>query len=98
VANVLDPEKDWTAILAQNKVNDSLRFAVIADTLLAKVPRAHLLDFDDGGWQCVQIPNTEPILDFVWLRKNILLKGTEQELILGTQIICGWRLRALKFP
>lgn len=83
VANVLDPEKDWTAILAQNKVNDSLRFAVIADTLLAKVPTAHLLDFDDGGWQCVQIPNTEPILDFVWLRKNILLKGTEQEVKLN---------------
>lgn len=83
VANVLDPEKDWSAILAQNQVNDSLRFAVIADTTLAKVPGAHLLGYDDSAWQCVEMPNTEPILDFVWLRKKVILKGTEEEVKLN---------------
>lgn len=83
VANVLDPEIDWGAVLAQNELNDVLRFEVVGDTTAAIATGAQLIDFDDSDWQCVSIPNTDYILDLVWLRKSILLKGTEQQVKLN---------------
>lgn len=83
VANVLDPQKDWGAILAQNLLNDGLRFEIIGDTTLAKVPGTHLLDYDDSDWECLDIPNFDAILGVGWLRKTVLLNGTETDLTLN---------------
>ena len=78
VANVTDPEKDWAAILEQNELNDVLRFEIAADIDAAIATEAHLIDFDDSDWQCVEIPNVDYIFDVVWLRKSLLLNGTEE--------------------
>ncbi len=83
VANVVDPEKDWGAILEQNELNDVLRFEIAADVDAAIATEAHLIDFDDSDWQCVEIPNVDYIVDVVWLRKSILLNGTEQTIKLN---------------
>lgn len=83
VATIKDPQKDWGAILVQNELNDKLRFEVIADTDVAMATGAHVLDLDDSAWESVQIPNKKPILDFVWLRKTLNLKGTERNVKLN---------------
>ena len=76
-SEILNPEIDWNTIDKDNSNNISEMYRQVADTTDILNLGIHLENFDSSDWDTVNLPNSKPLTNFVWLRKTIDLKSTD---------------------
>ena len=76
-SEILNPEIDWNTIDKDNSNNISEMYRQVADTTDILNFGIHLENFDSSDWDTVNLPNSKPLTNFVWLRKTIDLKSTD---------------------
>ena len=76
-SEILNPEIDWNTIDKDNSNNISEMYRQVADTTDILHFGVHLENIDISDWDIVDLPNSKPLTDFVWLRKTIDLKITD---------------------
>ncbi|MBC3766187.1 sialate O-acetylesterase [Neptunicella marina] len=62
--------KDWPQILQDNEQAEQLKFSRIGDTQLAT---NILKQSNDKQWRTLQLPNKQPLNDFVWIKRSVEL-------------------------
>ncbi|MFY0628514.1 MAG: sialate O-acetylesterase [Reichenbachiella sp.] len=77
VKDVLDPLKNWDKEIAENENLSKLKWDMIWDKKGSVSSGVQKIDFDDSNWNEIDLPNSEPFSEFVWVRKNIELKNTK---------------------
>ncbi len=76
-AEMLDATIDWEALKKANDDREKLKWELIGDETSFMSLGAHLVEYDDSAWKTVSLPNKEPIMDFVWVRKHVNLKSAK---------------------
>ena len=76
-AEVLDPANDWETIIADNEEKSKKKWEMIWDKEGSISTGANQLDFDDSDWQNIELPNADPMSDFVWVRKKVEIKSVK---------------------
>jgi sialate O-acetylesterase len=88
MADILEGGQDWERMFEENEARGAERWAMIEDLDGATSTGVHLPGFDDSAWETVELPNQEPLEDFVWLRRTVTFDGTpgrgDADLVLGT--------------
>lgn len=83
-AEMLDSDKDWDTVLQENQDRNSEKYRRVEDQAGYLAYGAHEPDFNDSGWEEVELPNSSPLRDFVWLRKTFELSSlTDGQLSFG---------------
>jgi sialate O-acetylesterase len=83
----LDPAHDWKQIIADNEAKEKLKWEMIGDKKRVLALKAHQPGYNDSKWESVQLPNSEPLVNFTWLRKNFELSA--QDLTLPAKLELG---------
>lgn len=73
-AELLSEDIDWEARFARNDSLNVVKYQRVEDLEDFKKYDAHAIAYDDSEWQDIQIPNTEALHNFVWLRKTFKLE------------------------
>ncbi len=76
-SEILNPEIEWDKLVKDNSKNESELYRRVADTTDITHFGVHLENIDISDWDIVDLPNSKPLTDFVWLRKTIDLKSTD---------------------
>ena len=76
-SEILNPEIEWDKLVKDNSKNESELYRRVADTTDIIHFGVHLENIDISDWDIVNLPNSKPLTDFVWLRKTIDLKSTD---------------------
>ena len=76
-SEILNPEIEWDKLVKDNSKNESELYRRVADTTDILHFGVHLENIDISDWDIVDLPNSKPLTDFVWLRKTIDLKSTD---------------------
>ncbi|MEQ9309791.1 MAG: sialate O-acetylesterase [Balneolaceae bacterium] len=84
-SEMLNTNIDWERRFQKNDSLNSIKYERVQDVSNFLKYRAHETEFNDINWKEVNLPNSEPLFDFVWLRKKFNLKSTS-----GAQLSFGW--------
>lgn len=76
-ADMLDSDTDWDTVLKENQDNNAEKYRRVEDQTEYLSLGAHTTDYNDSGWREVELPNSSPLRDFVWLRKTFELSSVE---------------------
>lgn len=80
----LDSEIDWELKIAENAQKSQEKYKRVQDTEEILNFGVHIADYVDVGWQNIELPNKEPLEDYIWLRKTFELKNiADAELSFG---------------
>ena len=74
-ADMLEADKDWDAIFRENEENGAEKYRRVEDKTEFLEFGVHETDYNDSGWDDVELPNQQPLTDFVWLRKSFDLES-----------------------
>lgn len=72
----LNDNTDWSLRIEENSQRNDEKYQRVQDTKNFLSFGVHEPDYNDAGWQTIDLPNQEPLRDFVWLRKNFILENT----------------------
>ena len=81
---ILESDRDWEREFEENEARGAARWEQIEDLEKATSYGAHRVEYDDGAWTTVQLPNEAPLDHFVWLRRTVTLESARKT---------GYRLR-----
>lgn len=70
---MLDESIDWENRLAENQILSEEKYRRVEDDTEFLKYGSHHSAFDDTNWEEIELPNIEPLRDFVWLRKSFEL-------------------------
>ncbi|MCF2948547.1 sialate O-acetylesterase [Paraglaciecola aquimarina] len=71
--NEIAKTKNWPTVFAENEKRAELKYSLIGNEQFALDTGAYKTSIDLSDWKPVTVPTTEPITDFVWLRKTFNL-------------------------
>lgn len=74
---VLNPAINWQERMEANQEREKRKWELIDDEKNFLKIGAHKSGYDDTSWKTVSLPTDEPLSDFVWIRKSVDLKSTE---------------------
>lgn len=74
---MLNTNVDWEQIFEENDAKNTEKYSRIEDNTAFLAYGAHNINYDDSKWSTVELPNSQALTDFVWLRKTISLSNTE---------------------
>ena len=74
-AEYLEPAADWDVRIAENEAKSEEKYRRVQDTEEFLSYGAHLAEYNDAGWQNLELPNQAALEDFVWLRKTFDLQN-----------------------
>ncbi len=74
---MLNPEIDWANRFEENEQRITEKYQRVQDQTDFLSFGAHQSDFNDFNWIEIELPNSAPLNDFVWLRKNFTLENTD---------------------
>ena len=74
---IADMRDDWEEASKRNSENNVIKYQRVEDKTEFLKYGAHAFDYDDSDWETVQLPNKEPLYEFVWLRKEIDLQNVD---------------------
>lgn len=84
-SEMLNTNIDWDKRFQKNDSLNSIKYERVQDVSSFLEYGVHETDFNDINWKEVILPNSEPLYDFVWLRKKFNLKSTSD-----AQLSFGW--------
>ena len=73
-AKMLNPDLDLEEKLAKNDSISAIKYQRVEDETGFLKFEAHKPDYDDSNWKEIELPNQEPLTDFIWLRKSFTLE------------------------
>lgn len=76
-ADILDTSVDWPTRVKENDALNEVKYQRVYDDSDFLKYGAHLNSFDDSGWENITLPNSDPLVDFVWLRKQFTVSSVE---------------------
>lgn len=76
-SEMLQKDVNWDLRLAKNDSLNTVKYQRVEDQNEFLKYGAHEFDYDDTNWQEVNLPNEEPLYDFVWLRKSITVDNVD---------------------
>ena len=74
---MLNSDKNWDQIFEENDRANDEKYTRVTDTTNFLSYGVHLPSYDDAGWEIVTLPNSEPLYDFVWLRKSFNISNPD---------------------
>lgn len=84
-SEMLQPDTNWDNIFRKNDSLNTIKYERVQDVTNFLEYGVHKTEFNDFNWIEVELPNSEPLYDFVWLRKKFNLTNTS-----GAQLSFGW--------
>jgi len=73
--NMLQSDINWTDRVEKNDSLNTLKYTRVQDQTDFMKYGAHKVGYDDSNWEEVELPNQQPLKDFVWLRKTFSLNN-----------------------
>jgi len=74
---MFNPDIDWAKLFEENEQRTTEKYQRVQDQSDFLSFGVHQADFNDFNWIEIELPNSEPLNDFVWLRKNFTIENTE---------------------
>ncbi|GAB5410528.1 MAG: sialate O-acetylesterase [Balneolaceae bacterium] len=84
-SEMLQPGTNWENIFRKNDSLNTIKYERVQDVTNFLEYGVHETEFNDFNWVEVELPNPEPLYDFVWLRKKFNLTSTSD-----AQLSFGW--------
>ncbi len=69
----LEDNTDWSQRIEENNQKNAEKYQRVQDTENFLSFGVHLPDYNDAGWENLNLPNSDPLGEFVWLRKTFTL-------------------------
>ncbi|MCG8372770.1 MAG: sialate O-acetylesterase [Balneolales bacterium] len=63
-------EPNWEEVLATAQQKNEKRWARLVDQTELLEYGAHEIEFNDSEWSTIELPNSEALHDYIWLRKS----------------------------
>lgn len=75
-SEMLNNDTDWEKSFQKNDSLNTIKYDRVQDVTDFLEYGVHEKNFNDFNWIEVELPNSEPLYDFAWLRKKITLTNT----------------------
>lgn len=75
-SDIVSSDRNWEEEFVNNDRLNELKYQRVNDESDFYSYNAHLFETDDSEWKEIDIPNSNPLTDFVWLRKTFDLEST----------------------